>query len=250
MQFAFRRSLILTIVLLCMSATAQVSAQGSNVNQQVRVLVYDNARVSGVVLEHAGLETTRIFRSARIDLLWINCTSTVDASPCRSMNKGKELILRVIPKGKSAADSVYGDAFLAEDGSGKYADIFFDRIAATYRSNGVNESSLLGAVAAHEVGHLLLGLGAHSMTGIMSPVWGNDLVRRLEKGALLFTPAQAMHMRKRIGKSDLDINDRPLARSNVADAGGRVPAYDAPYEFKMTTLLTGNRCTQTLSPCP
>jgi hypothetical protein len=246
MEFAFRRPLILTIVLLCVSATAQVS----KVSQQVRVLVYDNARVSGVVLERAGLETTRIFRSAGIDLLWINCTSTVDASACRSMSKSKELILRVVPKGKSAADSVYGDAFLADDGSGKYADIFFDRIAATYRNYGVNESSLLGAVAAHEIGHLLLGLGAHSTTGIMSPVWANDLIQRLEKGAMLFTPEQAMHMRKRMAKSEFDVDDRRLNRSKAADLGGRVGEYEAPYEFKSATFLSGNRCTQTLSPCP
>jgi hypothetical protein len=242
MEFTFRRRLILTIVLLCVSGTAQVAEESA----RVRVLIYDNARVSASLLEQAGLETTRIFRSAGIILVWINCTERVDGSACRSMARGKELMLRVVPKGQSAGESVFGDAFLAADGSGKYADIFFDRIASAHHNFGVNESRILGAVAAHELGHLVLGLGAHSKTGIMSPVWTNDLIQKAERGSLLFTPEQAMCIRKRMGQSALDMDDRRLNQAALA----RAPAYDTPFAFKLTGFLTTKSCMPTLSPCP
>lgn len=242
MEFAFRRQLILTIVLLCVSATAQVAEEDA----QVRVLVYDSARISASLLEQAGLETTRIFRSAGIELVWISCSERVEGSACQSVARGKELMLRVVPKGKAVGDSVCGDAFLAEDGNGKYADIFFDRIASAHRNFGVNESRILGAVAAHEIGHLLLGLGAHSRAGIMSPVWTNDLIQQEERGALLFTPEQAVRIRKRMGQSAFDIDYRRLDQTAVA----RARAYDTPFAFKPTRFLTTKSCMPTLSPCP
>jgi hypothetical protein len=246
MEFKFRPRLIMTIVLLCISAAAQVVEESG----QVRILVYDNARSSTSLLERAGVETTRIFRSAGIELVWINCTERVAGSACRTMARGKELMLRVVPKGKSVGDSVFGDAFLAADGSGRYADIFFDRIAATHRNYGVSESRILGAVAAHEIGHLLLGLGAHSTTGIMSPVWANDAIQLAEKGALLFTPEQARYMRKRVGRPELVINNPRLDRANTADAGERVSAQDTPFAFELATFLNSKGCTPTPSPCP
>lgn len=246
MEFACRRQVILTIVLLCVSAAAQVS----EASRQVRVLVFDNARISTGLLQRAGFETTRIFHSAGIELVWINCTPGADGSACRSRAQGKELMLRVVPRGKSARDTVYGDAFLAEDGSGKYADVFFDRIASTHHDFGVNESRLLGAIAAHEIGHLLLGLGAHSTTGIMSPVWADEVIQEVERGALVFTPAQAMCMRKRLGQSEVETDDRRLERSGVADVGEQVPPYNAPLAFKLTSHFIGKSCMQTLSACP
>jgi len=246
MEFAFRWQLLLTIVLLCVSATGQVAEE----NAQVRVLVYSSARISTSLLEQAGLETTRIFRSAGIELVWINCTERADGSACRTMARGKELILRVVPKGLSGGESVFGDAFLAEDGNGKYADLFFDPIASAHRNFGVNESRILGAVAAHEIGHLLLGLRAHSGTGIMSPVWTNDLIQKAERGSLLFAPEQAMFMRKRMGQFAQDSDGRRLDRASVAGIGERAPAYDTPFAFKLTRFLTTKSCMPTLLPCP
>jgi hypothetical protein len=138
-------------------------------------------------------------------------------------------MLRVVPKGRSVGESVFGDAFLGEDGNGKYADIFFERIASAHRNYGVNEARLLGTVAAHEIGHLLLGLRAHSRTGIMSPVWANESVQQAEKGALLFTSAQAMRMRTRLGQTAFGVNDSRLERD--ARVGERETAAAKPFAF-------------------
>ena len=245
MEFAPGRRLMLTVVLLCVSAAAQRGEE----NGQVRVLVYNNARISAGQLEKAGAETTRIFRSAGIELVWINCTANVESLACRNASRSKGLIMRVVSNGKSGGDYVYGDAFLAEDGSGKYADIFFDHIVSTHHDFGVNEARLLGAVAAHEIGHLLLGLGAHSTTGIMSPIWANAQIQKMEKGGLLFTPMQAMRMREHVWQSEFEVDDRGLDRASV-DTGGRVPASEAPFAIRSTMFLTSKSCRPTLTPCP
>jgi hypothetical protein len=57
---------------------------------------------------------------------------------------------------------------------------------------------LLGAVSAHELGHLLLGSNSHSRIGIMEPRWRLEGLRNVGMGRLLFTSEQARSMRNRI----------------------------------------------------
>jgi len=188
MEFTRGWRLAVAIVLLCASATAEGGSQ-----QQVQVLVYDHARIPAGLLEQAGREAVRIFKAAGIELQWANCSGAGERCPTQSDRD--KLVLNVIPKGKTASESVYGETFLGRDGKGSYADIFFTRIEQVHRESGVTESRVLGAVAAHEIGHLLLGLGAHSWLGIMAPRWSSEQIRQLEMGRLLFTPRQADRMK-------------------------------------------------------
>lgn len=181
-------SAIAVAVLLCAAAE---SARG----QDVRVLAYGSGGVPAAMVEKAGLEAVRIFRSAGVALVWVNCSGRGEPKACSNLPERMDLVLHVIPKGKGLADDVYGEAFLAEDGEGKYADIFYGRIESAYRDSGVSIPLLMGAVAAHEIGHLLLGLHAHSWTGIMAPVWRKDSFANLQMGQLLFNRDQAVRMK-------------------------------------------------------
>jgi len=189
--------------------------------QEVRVLVYNSAKVRDGVLSKAGRETGRIFRAAGVHLTWINCTGRGTSGECAFQQQGPELILHIIPKGKASTDSVYGEAFLAEDGEGKYADVFYDRIEEARRDMDAEPSMLLGAVAAHEIGHLLLGLRAHSWTGIMAPVWKKESFQELQMGHLFFNRDQALQLRQRSEDDDSRMANR-LSRkgTNVAGANG------------------------------
>ena len=53
---------------------------------------------------------------------------------------------------------------------------------------------ILGNVIAHEIGHILLGPGSHSETGIMSFPWGRKQLLDASRGLLLFTPEQARNI--------------------------------------------------------
>jgi hypothetical protein len=99
----------------------------------------------------------------------------------------------------TCSDTVFGVAFLAIDGTGKYSDVFWDRCESMHRDSGVNATMLLATVAAHEIGHLLLGSNAHSAMGIIGSALGAVKELRHEgTGSLLFTPEQSVRMRTRI----------------------------------------------------
>lgn len=100
---------------------------------------------------------------------------------------------------------VFGLAFLGEGGTGKYGDIFYDRVKQVHRDFGSNVSSLLGTVAAHKLDHLLLGSHAYYYAGVTAPAWNEDIFRRMEMGSLLFTGAQAARMRTRIRGGDASL---------------------------------------------
>ena len=163
----------------------------------ITVVVNDTAKIRPAVLLTAENEAARLFHSAGISVRWLHCAKT-DA--CRRQLLPNEYVLHIVPNGKTQGDFVYGVAFLGEDGHGKYSDIFFDRIRMAPAN--IDTGKLLGVVAAHELGHLLLGSRAHSLVGIMQPVWEQECVRKLGMGMLLFTPEQARLMRQRIGPEE------------------------------------------------
>lgn len=205
MGFSYREYLpVVLVVLLCGNAAAETRGSGT----PVKVLVYNSARVPESVLEHAGLEAARIFRAAGVTLVWVNCSGRgADSALCRVVPDRNQFILHIVAKGRTSTDSVYGEAFLAADGSGKYADVFFDRVEGAHRDFGTNVSQLLGTVAAHELGHLLLGLNAHSWRGIMLPVWKGEILRRVDMGVLLFNREEAFRIQVRVGKDGVSLAD-------------------------------------------
>jgi hypothetical protein len=149
-------------------------------------------------MHQAELEAGRIFAMAGIDIAWVNCGAVIGDYRCSEAPGANQFVLHIVPTGKTSTDLVFGVAFLGEDGSGKYCNVFFDRIRDALSSLGASTAQLLGTVAAHELGHLLLGSRAHSQWGIMEPVWREEALRQTGMGAFLFNADQASLMRKRI----------------------------------------------------
>jgi hypothetical protein len=200
MRFSTRWELVLAIVLLWGGvATAQDKSSG------ITVLVNDSARVNPSVLRRAEREAARLFDAVGIEIQWVNCGETDE---CRHILGPREFVLHIVTGGQTRSDFVFGVAFLGEDGRGQYSDVFFDRLQQT--QGDVDLALLLGAVSAHELGHLLLGSNSHSRIGIMEPKWGQQGLRSVGMGRLLFTPEQARSMRNRISAETLRAN---LSRS-------------------------------------
>jgi hypothetical protein len=186
-------------------ASIAVADDANLTARRITVLVNDSARVSATVLTQAEMEATRIFDAAGIEVAWVNCqdkTTHADGA-CRKVPGTNQFVLHIVPTGKVTNDLVFGVAFLAEDGSGKYCNVFLDRIRDAHRDLGTSTSQLLGTVAAHELGHLLLGSHAHSRMGIMEPVWNEEAFRQTGMGTFLFTTEQAELMRARIGSEGM-----------------------------------------------
>jgi hypothetical protein len=182
---------VVLTVLLSGRCLAQMSATN------VRVLVYDSAHIPAKVVEIAGSEAARIFQEAGIRLAWVNCSDPDETAECGAGPVRGQFSLHIIPDGQTSTKSVYGEAFLGTDGTGTYADVFFGRVEQAHWELRLNVAQLLGAVAAHEIGHLLLGFHAHSWVGIMAPVWESGSLHNLRMGRLFFTHEQAEQMKER-----------------------------------------------------
>ena len=189
------------VVLLCRLLPAQVAAR-----PEVRVLVYNTSKLSAAQIELAGKDATRIFRVAGLPLAWVNCSGWSVPSECHLTPNSKQLVLHIIPKGKARTDFVYGVAFIGGDGRGRYASIFYDRLLVANREAGIDEVQLLAAVAAHEIGHLLLGLNAHSWSGIMAPMWNLETLHRIAMGLVYFNSDQALRIKEQI-RNDVKVAD-------------------------------------------
>jgi hypothetical protein len=198
MGFNFRNRVGVSCIVLFWGSIAAASSADRDI-RRITVLVNDGAQVAPAVLDGAEIETARIFRAAGVEIEWIGCPSrsAVVEDQCHVIPGSNQFVLHIVPTGNTSSDLVFGLAFLGADGSGKYCDVFYDRIAEAHHESGVNLSLLLGMVAAHELGHLLLGSHAHSYMGIMTPVWRDEVLRRGGMGSLLFTSEQASVMKSR-----------------------------------------------------
>jgi hypothetical protein len=212
MGFSFRGWVGWQLIVLSW-ATLAVAETGDNHEAEITVLVFDSANVSHAVMNLAERETARIFRAAGVQITWVACPSgVVVEDACRQPPGDNQFVLHVVPTGKTSSDWVLGEAFLGQDGEGKYCDIFFDRIHQDQGNFGVDLPPLLGSVTAHELGHLLLGSHSHSNSGIMMPVWKGQGFRQIGMGTLLFTHEQSLAMKARVSHAK---------RARLVSAGAR-----------------------------
>jgi len=186
---------------LCFAVVLAASLAGIAAAQQITVEVYNGAAVSPWQLKRGEAEAGRILAVAGVQIAWLNCAdSSTVGTQCLAPDEPNVFVLHIVSEGRTSTDSVFGEAFMGEGGTGKYCDIFFRRILDKNRETGVNVTQLLGAVASHELGHLLLGSHAHSRIGIMEPIWEKESLRAIQMGTFLFTSDQAASMRARVAK--------------------------------------------------
>jgi hypothetical protein len=193
MEFSRSWRISLSIVLLGCSFAAADDLNGGGIT----VFVMNRVAASPAIVLKAEAEASRILERSGVRVHWVNCMEQIGRSPCRFDHRG-EFVLNIVADGKTGSDAAFGEAFLGEDGSGNYVDVFFRRIEQVGSPPILNVGQLLGAVCAHELGHLLLGSHAHSQTGIMQPHWRKQTLQSVAMGTLLFTPRQSESMQARI----------------------------------------------------
>lgn len=213
MGFRFRRSGEWLAVVLLMGSIAAASSNQKN-NVRITVVVNNTAGVSSSVLSGAESQAGGIFRAAGVEIQWIECQSdAVSEDACRRVPSANQFVLHLVPTGRTSSDLVFGVAFLGQDGTGKYCNVFFDRVEEARRNRDAGLPQLLGTVVAHELGHLLLGSHAHSPAGIMRPVWDSQSLRGIAMGMFLFTREQSSLMKARfqrgleVGSSESSAGD-------------------------------------------
>jgi hypothetical protein len=165
---------------------------------QATITVYNDAEVPPIVLHRAEQRAESIFVRANFEVAWVNCpqASSDDALACNRIDQPRHLALRIIPDAAGSVSNVaLGVAFLSPHGVGRYCDVFWKRAEDLQAMSNLDLGGVLGSVMAHEIGHLLLGSNAHSVSGIMGAHWEGEELRRIAMGNLWFAPQQAKLMR-------------------------------------------------------
>jgi hypothetical protein len=157
----------------------------------ITIRVYDLYGLPQEERPHA-LETAGdILAPAGVEAPFIDCQPPAPAACLEQLHAG-ELILRIRPD-HSAHRDVLGDAVVDPDGGRNVmATVYGATVFARAFEKHVPLGTLTGRVAAHEIGHLLLGANSHSPEGLMRARWD---VTRGGLDAWLFSAHDAAKMR-------------------------------------------------------
>jgi len=98
-------------------------------------------------------------------------------------------VVHLLPAGATRRDAVPGTLGFAlppEKGSfGTFAGVLYDRVERL-RSASLSTWVVLGYAMAHELGHLLLGVGSHAPSGVMKSEWHQKELQMAAQGTLVF----------------------------------------------------------------
>lgn len=179
-------------ILLLLIEAVGVTAWANTRPSPLQIYVYNQAGVPQKFLLPAEQRTGSILRSAGVETRWLDCTAGTSRQDCAGLLPPETLVVHIIHDSQSLKGDIFGAAFLGLDGSGTYANVFYDRLRRFERDRKISPVVLLGCVLAHEIGHLL-GLKYHSSSGIMQAAWDEDQLRRAERGELLFSAEDRAH---------------------------------------------------------
>ena len=222
-----RKNLILLSLLLTVAggATPKSAAADSRnsataisaAESRVLVAVYNQAGISPKTVLKAEKITSIVFRDAGLQMEWVNCDAQrqkeIDAR-CISLPSRARFELHILRKSQDISPAVLGLAFVPEAGTGRHADLFYDSVIRMQAESSVDAATILGHVAAHELGHLLIGKG-HSRTGLMRANWTPADLGDASRGLLLFSSEECRELQRGLVLADAE----SLRREDPASSG-------------------------------
>ncbi|HET9400827.1 MAG TPA: hypothetical protein VFO34_07740 [Candidatus Acidoferrales bacterium] len=191
------------------SATAISAAES-----KALVAVYNQAGISQKTVLKAEKITSIVFRDAGLQIEWVNCDTLhqteLDAR-CSHLSSRARFELHILRKSQDISPAILGLAFVPEAGTGRHADLFYDSVVRMQAESSVDAATILGHVAAHELGHLLIGK-EHSRTGLMRANWTREDLGDASRGLLLFSSEESRALQR--GLALADAQELPSAHSD------------------------------------
>jgi len=174
----------------------------------LNVFLYAYAPMSVDYLNVAKEVATAIYANVGIQVEWRECYLAergVESNPECSRLTPTTLVVRILPQWQAERfkqhPAVFGFAQSDPSGGfGYYASIFYHRVEELSGSWTSSTPVVLGHVMAHEMGHLMLGHGGHSRTGLMTANWDRKELDRVNQRTFLFDSQQAKEIRARFLK--------------------------------------------------
>ncbi|HKD50905.1 MAG TPA: hypothetical protein VKB90_08915 [Candidatus Acidoferrum sp.] len=194
----------LAFVLVVLGALPVPSASGQSDLIQLRVSVFNSSAVLPSTVDRAESEAGQVLRDAGVGVIWLNCPQNAQheaaLGSCSEASFPSHLHLRIVRASRGLRATTVGISFVAEDGRGCYADLFYQPIQQLQEETQVSPSVVLGHAMAHELGHLLLGTNSHSSSGLMRSHWTGEDLARASKGNLRFSQEQSVRIRNRLAQ--------------------------------------------------
>jgi hypothetical protein len=176
----------------------------------VVVLVDDRASVRPIVLDQAEKQAARLYKPAGVKMVWRAAKDLGggEASPggpltvriviqARLSGTVPAVLRRSTTSARAPSIHLMGAAPETAVKCGGVVYLFFDQISAFSNIQLLDSALVLGTVAAHEVGHVLLQAG-HSKDGLMGASWKPADWERASSGLLLFSPDERQVVRNKI----------------------------------------------------
>jgi hypothetical protein len=155
---------------------------------KLSIVIYHAEAVPAAELLRAEIVAHSILRQAGIETRWRPATAG-DVAP--GPDEIAVHLLSVHPS--NLAPEISGYALLMSDGS--YAGISCPAVRASAATLESDSATLLGAVMAHELGHILLRTRDHSTSGVMVRHLGSRQIHDAARGELQFLRSEARRMR-------------------------------------------------------
>jgi len=166
--------------------------------QVLNVTVLDYADVPAATMSDAQEVFTAIYRKTGGRVVWrVETRVWQPGERVRLADVPGDIVLRIcseeMAKGLTRRESLMGYVQpVAENELARVATVFYHRVEELKGATGSATSQVLGAALAHELGHLLLGKGAHSRAGIMRCPWDTGELRAIHQGRLVFDRVQSV----------------------------------------------------------
>jgi hypothetical protein len=165
----------------------------------VTIRVYDVYGLPPAQRQEALAVAAATLEDAGVQAAIVDCTPPRPAAACLAPLGPGELLLRLGRHPREGHD-VLGEAVVHPDPEQcTLATVYAAAVAERARRIGVPVTSLVGRVAAHEIGHLLLGSPAHARDGLMRGAWD---VQRRQPADWRFTREDAAAIRTRLTRRE------------------------------------------------
>lgn len=178
----------LQVLLACLVLSCSCKA-----SSLIRVHLYDYAGVSGPTLTEAKGYVLEVLLRAGVNIIWADCPAADCDRPVSPEVLQVRIIDRQMASKTSVTKSCLGFALLSGEFS-FIASVFYHKAVELERDTNARRAQILGAMLAHEIGHLLLGKGSHSREGIMRGGWEEKDLRTIARGQMWFSRLEAKRL--------------------------------------------------------